>query len=242
MQITGEPDREPLQMGSNFAQYCGGQVAFLSSLMALYHSFITGLGQQVDCSIVEANTDLLDSWGVDAVLGKKHVRTGMRHHRVYPAQLYPCRDGYVVLGTEPAGWDAFVDLVGDETLRNSDFAGPNRRDYSEEIDSILVSWLQDREKIDVYQAAQTKRISSGFLMTAEDMLKSPQLQSRDFFQQVDHPIAGTAWYPGPPFRLSKTGWRLAPAPMLGEHNQEVYSQRLGFSTQHLASLKQQEVI
>lgn len=42
----------------------------------------------------------------------------MRHHGGYPAQIYPCRDGYAVLGTEPAEWDAFVDLVGDETLRN----------------------------------------------------------------------------------------------------------------------------
>ena len=242
MQITGEPDREPVKMGSHFAQYCGGQVAFTSSLMALYYSLTTGLCQQVDCAIVEANTDLLDGWGVNAVLGRKQNRTGMRHHGGYPAQIYPCRDGYVVLGTEPAGWDAFVDLVGDEALRNPDFAGTNRRNYREEIDSILVSWLQNREKTDVYQAAQAKRIASGYLMTAEDMLESPQLQARDYFQQMNHPIAGTARYPGPPFRLSKTEWRWTPAPLLGEHNQEVYGQRLGFSAQDLALLKQQDVI
>ena len=64
--ITGEPDREPIKMGGNLAQYAGGQAAFASTLIAVYHAALTGEGQHVDNSITEANVDLLDSWGINS--------------------------------------------------------------------------------------------------------------------------------------------------------------------------------
>lgn len=242
LQITGEPDREPVKIGGPFAQYTGGQVACAATLMALFSAMTTGQGQQVDCAIVEANVDLLDSWGVNAVLGVQQPRSGMRHHNIYPAQIYPCQDGYVVLGTEPAGWQAFAELVGDEALRRPEYAGPERQRYREEIDAILCTWLRDRSKLEVYEAAQARRLASGYLMTPEDMLASPQLQARGYFQEVDHPSTGVVQYPGAPFRLSRTAWRQTRAPLLGEHNQQVYGQRLGLSSAELGRLRQQGVI
>jgi len=116
LQITGEPSREPLMIGGYVAQYAGGQSACAATLIALFHSLVSGEGQHVDCSVVEANSDLLDRWGIDAVLGKKYLRSGTAHHRTYPNQIYPCRDGYVVLGIEPAGWGAMAEMVGDDAL------------------------------------------------------------------------------------------------------------------------------
>ncbi len=242
LQITGEPHREPVMIGGHFAQYAGGQAACVATLMALYHAMLTGHGQHVDCSIVEANADLLDSWGVNAVLGTKQERTGMRHHGGYPAQLYPCRDGYVVLGTEPAGWKTLVDLVDDEALRDPKYARPGRKQFREEIDPILVSWLRDKNKVDVHRAAQARRLASGYFMTPEDMLESPQLRERGYFQEIDHPSTGPSSYPGPPFRFSEAGWDQSRAPLLGEHNQEVYGRCLGLSDGELDRLKRQGVI
>ncbi|HJN86197.1 MAG: CoA transferase [Dehalococcoidia bacterium] len=242
LQITGEPDREPVMIGGHFAQYVGGQAACVATLMAMYHAMITGQGQHVDCSIVEANADLLDSWGVNAVLGMKQQRTGTRHHGLYPAQAYPCRDGYAVLGTEPAGWHTLVDLVGDEVLRDPKYADPGRKKFQEEIDPVLVSWLRDRNKLDVHHAAQNRRVASGYLMTPEDMLESPQLREREYFQEIDHPATGPSRYPGPPFRFSGAGWDRSRAPLLGEHNQEVYGRRLSLSDGDLVRLKRRGVI
>ena len=243
LQITGEPDREPVKIGGYFAQYTAGQAAYVATLMALYHAQLTGKGQQVDCSIPEPNTDLLDSWGVNAVLGVKQPRTGMRHHGAYPAQIFPCKDGYVAIGTGPAGWEALVDLVGNETLRDPKYqAVATRKNYREEIDAIFLDWLKDRTKLEVFHAGQAKRLAFGYLMTPKDMLESPQLQARAFFQELEHPIAGRASYPGPPFQFSDTQWTLSRAPLLGEHNQEVYQQRLGISQGDLILLRQQGVI
>jgi crotonobetainyl-CoA:carnitine CoA-transferase CaiB-like acyl-CoA transferase len=242
LRITGEPDREPVMIGGHLAQFAGGQAACVATLMALYHAMFTGQGQHVDCSIVEANADLLDSWGVNAVLGTKQERSGIRHHGGYPAQAYPCRDGYVVLGTEPAGWNALAGLVGDEALSSPKYAGPGRNQFREEIDPVLVSWLRDRSKLDVHLAAQARRLASGYLMTPKDMLESPQLLGREYFQEIGHPATGPSKYPGPPFRFSEAESEQGRAPLLGEHNQEVYNRRLGLSGGDLDRLKRQGVI
>jgi crotonobetainyl-CoA:carnitine CoA-transferase CaiB-like acyl-CoA transferase len=237
LQITGAPDREPLMVGGYLAQYVGGQAACAASLMAVFHSMMSGEGQIVDCSIVEANTDMLDRWGIDAVLGRgDQPRTGMAHHWTYPTQLYPCRDGYVALGIEPAGWGALADMVGDDALRKPEYTGPERKQYHAEIDPILVAWLEDLGKMEVFEGFQKNRMSSGILMTPADMLESPQLQARNFFQEVEHPSTGPQMYPGPPYQLSDSEWIQTRAPLLGEHNHEVYVGQLGLSELELTEL------
>ena len=243
LKITGSPDREPVMVGGYLAQYAAGQSACAATLMALFHSLMSGEGQHVDCSVIEANSDLLDRWGIDAVLGKlNQPRSGMAHHGGYPNQIYPCRDGYVVLGIEPAGWGALADMVGDDALRKAEYAGPDRNQYHADIDPILVAWLEDLGKVEVFEEAQQKRLSSGFLMTPEDMVASPHLQAREFFQEIEHPSTGPVDYPGAPFRLSDSQWAPSRAPMLGEHNHEVFARQLGLSEQELTRLANEGVI
>lgn len=243
LQITGAPDREPLMVGGYLAQYVGGQAACAASLMAVFHSMMFGEGQTVDCSIAEANTDMLDRWGIDAVLGRDNQpRTGMAHHWTYPTQLYPCRDGYVALGIEPAGWGALADMVGDDRLRKPEYTGPGRKQYHAEIDPILVDWLKDLGKMEVFEEFQKNRMSSGILMTPEDMLESPQLQARHFFKEIEHPSTGPQKYPGPPFKLSDAEWVQTRAPLLGEQNHEVFVGQMGLSEAELADLSANGVI
>jgi|TARA_Y100000588_G_scaffold281242_1_gene298277 CoA:oxalate CoA-transferase len=243
LQITGAPDREPLMVGGYFAQYVGGQAACASTLMAIFHSMMSGEGQSVDCSIAEANTDLLDRWGIDAVLGRgEQPRTGMAHHWTYPTQLYPCRDGYVALGIEPAGWGALADMVGDDALRKPEYTGPDRKQYHADIDPILVDWLKDLGKLEVFEESQKNRMSSGILMTPEDMLESPQLQARRFFEEIEHPSVGAHMYPGPPFQLSASKWIQTRAPLLSEHTHEVLVGQLGFTESEISDLSVMGVI
>ncbi len=243
LQITGAPDREPLMVGGYLAQYAAGQAACAATLMAIFHSLMFGEGQHVDCSVVEANTDLLDRWGIDSALGRlNQPRSGMAHHGGYPNQIYPCRDGYVALGIEPGGWGALADMFGDDALRKPEYASPDRKQYHAEIDPILESWLEDKSKVEVFEQAQQNRLSSGFLMTPEDMLASPQLQAREFFQEIEHASTGPAQYPGPPFRLSDATWVQSRAPLLGENNHEVFCGQLGLSESDLIRLAGQGVI
>ena len=244
--ITGEPDREPIKMGGNLAQYAGGQSAFASTLIAVYHAALTGEGQHVDNSITEANVDLLDSWGINSLFGDVPKRLGNAAPEAVlrgRGGLYETADGYIALGQMPGGWDAFADMVGSEELRDPKYAdASSRTENRDELDAIVAPWARQHGKLDIYNASQRRRNAIGYVATPDDMLSSPQLEHRRFFQQIDHPVAGGARYPGPPYRLTASGQTLSRAPLLGEHNAQVYCDLLGLERPELVRLRQVGVV
>ena len=244
--ITGEPDREPIKMGGNLGQYAGGQAAFASTLIALYHVALTGEGQHVDNSITEANVDLLDSWGINSLFGDVPTRLGNAAPGAVlrgRGGLYETADGYIALGQMPGGWDAFVDMTGIEELRDPKYADPgSRSEHRDELEAIVGAWVRQNGKLDIYNASQQRRNAIGYVATPQDMLTSPQLEHRRFFEEIDHPAAGSARYPGPPYRLTASGETLTRAPLLGEHNAQVYCDILGLERAELVRLRQLGVV
>jgi crotonobetainyl-CoA:carnitine CoA-transferase CaiB-like acyl-CoA transferase len=80
-------------------------------------------------------------------------------------------------------------------------------------------------------------------MTTEDLVKSEQMKAREFFVPIKHPAAGKLEYPSAPYKLSETPWQVdRPAPLLGEHNEEIYCKRLAYSKEYLSRLKATGVI
>jgi crotonobetainyl-CoA:carnitine CoA-transferase CaiB-like acyl-CoA transferase len=78
---------------------------------------------------------------------------------------------------------------------------------------------------------------------SEEIVNSEQLTARNYFVEIDHPVMGKAKYPGAPYRLSLTPWRIERrAPLLGEHNEEIFCDRLGYTKQDLIKMKQAGVI
>jgi len=76
-----------------------------------------------------------------------------------------------------------------------------------------------------------------------DVVNSKQWAARGFFVDIDHPVAGTVKYPGAPFKLSQTPWRVdRPAPLLGQHNEEILCQQLGYSREDLVKMAQAGII
>lgn len=244
--ITGEPDREPIKMGGNLAQYAGGQAAFASTLIALYHAVLTGEGQHVDNSITEANVDLLDSWGINSLFGEAPTRLGNAAPEAVlrgRGGLYETADGYIALGQVPGGWGAFADMVGAEELHDPKYADPRgRSEHRDELEAIVAPWVRQNRKLDIYNASQQRRLAVGYVATPQDMLTSPQLEHRRFFQERDHPVAGSARYPGPPYRLTASGETLTRAPLLGEHNVDIYCDLLGLERGELVRLRQLGVV
>ena len=80
------------------------------------------------------------------------------------------------------------------------------------------------------------------VVTTQELVESPQLNARGFFVEVDHPATGPLTYPGAPFKMSETPWQVGRAPLLGEHNREVFGGILGYSSSELVQLRQQGVI
>jgi len=115
--------------------------------------------------------------------------------------------------------------------------------HKDVMDAYLIEWLMDHTKEEVFNLCFERRIPFIPVHTIEDVMKSPQFEARQYFVEIDHPEVGVLKYPGAPAKLSKTPWIIDhPAPLLGEHNVEVYCKRLGYSKEDLVKLTRIGVI
>ena len=149
--------------------------------------------------------------------------------------------GYVCIDApQMEQYQRFLDLIGEKPWMEQ----PRFRDrramsdqYPDEAEALIAPWFMERTRQEILDACLENRIPCVPVQTFDDVLEDPQLNARDFFQSVDHPAAGEYRYPGAPYRLSKTPCRLSrPAPLLGQHNREVFCGELGLSETELAAL------
>jgi len=117
-----------------------------------------------------------------------------------------------------------------------------REEHAEELDAIIQPWLMEHDRYEIFNALQGVRVQAGVCNSAEDLLKDPGHEARKFWVEIEHPEAGKLMYPGEPTRMSETEWQAGRAPMLGEHNEEIYHGELGYSAEELARLSGDGVI
>ena len=244
MYHSGDSDREPLRNALNQSFYVAGINGATATLAALFQRMTTGRGQHVDVSVMEClATHLVQAVPyynyMGAIKGRRPVRgSGFE-------ELMPARDGYVVpsvQGSQP--WSVVADLIGLEELHDEKFAtGAGRIEHGEELKALLIKGLAEWDRKPLFQASGERRLVFGMAQDAGDLFTCPHLRERGFFVEVDHPLAGRAEYPGMGPRLSDMEFQVRrPAPLLGQHNLEIYGDELGYSAQELAQLRATGVI
>ena len=97
-------------------------------------------------------------------------------------------------------------------------------------------WAATVKKHDIYAKAAETRAPISYVHTMQDILESPQYNARGFLQPIEHPVAGEATYPGPPWWIGPDGWSAGRAPLLGEHTVEVLCDFAGMSAQEIAGV------
>lgn len=157
----------------------------------------------------------------------------------------PARDGYVspsVQGSQP--WSTIAGLIGLEELQDEKFAtGTGRVAHGEELKELLIKGLAQWDRMPLFLASGERRLVFGMAQDAGDLANCPHLQARDFFVEVVHPVVGRARYPGMAVRLpGETITGSQPAPLLGQHNSEIFGQEFGYPPEDLVSLRQHGVI
>ena len=247
MNITGEPDQEPLKEGAPLAQLGAGQNAFVATMAALLHAEDTGEGQHIDISIAEYATNILENALMQySYSGQEFIRVGNRGYGRAAWGIYPCQDGYVgIIAGPDQNWPQVAKIMEREELADPRYASrQGRLLYADEVDALMLPWLLDHDKVDIFKAGQEHGLGFSYVATMQDLLDMEQLKARDYFIELEHPVAGRLKYPGAP--ISPDGsvdpWVYRRAPLLGEHNREILGQRLGYSEHEVNKLQAQGVI
>ena len=240
MYITGDPEREPLHMAARLAQYGAGQNAFAGTLGALLHRDITGIGQHVDVAISEYLATILENaLSQYSYTGSNFRRTGNRGYGRAAWGPYPCQDGYVgVIAGPDHKWPEMAELMDIAELakeRYGDRAG--RAENADELDSLMLPWLMRHDRHEIFERAQHRGLAFAYVAAPEDILGWEHLRERGFFGSVQHPKAGGLEHPMMPWRVGDGGWELDAAPMLGQHNIDVYCGMLGYSKAELVRMR-----
>ena len=117
-----------------------------------------------------------------------------------------------------------------------------RAAHADELDALMLPWLMQHGKREIFERAQAVGLAFAYAATPEDILQWEHLKQRGFFAEVDHPEAGAFKYPTGPFQAESMAWDLSPAPTLGQHNHQVFSDLLGYTASDLVRLRQTAVI
>jgi crotonobetainyl-CoA:carnitine CoA-transferase CaiB-like acyl-CoA transferase len=267
--ILGDLGRPPVRMSADPQSYLhAGLQGALGSMMAYYHRELTGVGQHVDVSMQEAvELTLMNAVEIYEILGANLVGLGQFFVSVRPQAgplftrtVVPCQDGYVTLmfgGGAFAGSSqssrALVDWANSEgyalELKDFDFAtmwdnATLTQEESDTRNAYIARFLMTKTKAELYEGAVQRGILLAPCATFEDVLVNAQLEARGFWEMVQHPELGQALkYPGAPLKMKETPWRISRrAPLIGEHNEEVYAGELGLSGEEMARLKSNGVI
>jgi len=242
MALTGEAGREPLKLPLEQAEFQAGLNAAVALLCALYFRDETGEGQHIDVSVQEAVASILEgALTAYSYSGYVMQRIGPRHQHKCPSTVMRARDRYVHIQSG-AYWDHFAALVEAPQLMEPRLASVFRYRYADEVEAAISPWVERHAAEEIFDRGQEWRIPVAMVLGVEELTSDPQYEARGYFQQMDHPRAGRLAYPGGPFRMSRTPAEARRAPLLGEHNGDIYAGMLGLPSDYIAELEEQGVI
>lgn len=248
--ITGLPNGPPIKPGPTIADTGSGLHCAVGILSALLQRDKTDRGQHVEVAMQDA----MVNYGRVPMrhhlqTGEVVQRTGNRLSHAAPTDTYPCRPGgpndYVYLmATTPAMWEAILrvidraDLIGDPRYTR----GSERNARFDEVYDFIRSWTLQHDKFTVMHKMGDAGIPCGAVFDSQDVLNDPHLRERGMVRTLEHPTRGEMTMPTCAVQLDDSPLELKPAPLLGEHNDEVYQDLLGLSPEAVRELEKEGVV
>ncbi len=247
MSITGEPGRPPVRMGIPTGDLAGSMSAAYAVVAALYSRQKTGAGQKIDISLLDCQASLLTYVAQYYILdGRIPGPIGSGHQTVVPYQAFKTKDDYIVIAIfVEKFWEKLCKILGVEHLVKDPKFSTNdqRRENKEELLSILERIFSEKTSAEWLKLAAEEGIPSAPVNTVDKVLSDSQLLARNMLVEVDHPAYGKVKVLGNPVKMSGlTEEAFTAAPTLGEHNQEILSELLGFSQKDIDELKREKII
>jgi crotonobetainyl-CoA:carnitine CoA-transferase CaiB-like acyl-CoA transferase len=221
---SDRPDLPPLKAFGQQADFQGGLAAAVATLAAYYRALETETGEHIDLSVQEFVASFLEQNFVYYTYQSK-VASRLGQRLIYPWGIYQCQDGLIfVVNVEQDQWQRLVELMGNPEWASWEiFKDPFvRAENSDVLKPYVEEWIKEWKVEDLWRAGQERRICFSPVFSMIQLAQQEQLRARNFFVEVTHPQAGTLTHLGPPYKLREPWWKIRrPAPLLGEHNEEV---------------------
>ena len=241
--LSGWPDLPPAGTHGAYTDFINPRLGAAVLAAALEYRRRTGKGLRIDHSQLEGALQFLAPLILDYTAnGRIATRQGNRSSRAAPHNAYPClgEDRWCVIAVfNDEQWKALRLVMGDPPWagepRFATLLGRKRNE--EDLDVLVAGWTHRLTAHDVMERLQAAKVPAGAVQSCEELYQDPQLRARGHFVPHEHQEIGRHHYDSFAFRLSRTpGGPQGPAPCLGQHNETVYRDILGYTEDEIADL------
>ena len=243
--ISGDPKMAPCNPPETQAYYYSSLMACYAAMLALWQREMRGIGAWIDGS-VQASMALHEHVAFNYAAEKRVMkRAGSQHQHNAPANLFQCKNGWIALFVTQTHWPLLLKVWDNHAPELDDPKWINsnlRRQESDYINAEVTSFTMRFTKEDLAELMQKHGIPGLPVNSPSDFMKDPHIQARNFFSPVSHPVLGSFDAPGSFFTVDSKRGGPAPAPLLGQHNDEILRGELGLSAESLAALTAEGII
>ena len=239
----------PLGLKHAYADLCGALHAVSAITSALYQRDRTGRGQYIDISMLRATVATMGAGLMEYELTGRVPRPMGNYDPVMaPYGNYPCLgdDEWVSIAVRTEEeWGGLVDAMGSpEWAGGPDFASRyGRLEHRRALDIRISEWTNERSAWEAAELLQSHGVASFPVLGAEGRLFNPHFQERGLYSDIDHPALGIEPIFNLMWQLSRTPPQIQRhAPLLGEHNREVFCGLLGLDDPEVSRLEEEQVI
>ncbi len=245
--ITGEPGGAPVRVGSSIADLSAALFGVVGILAAWGRAKETGQGQQVDISMLDCQVALLENAVARYYVNDEVPQPlGSRHPTITPFQYFAAADGYIVIAAGNDGlWRKLcvaldlANLADDARFANNAARTQNHG----EMEPLLAAAFVARSVEAWCDLLGSAGIPCGPIHDVGQVCRDAQVAARGMIIELEHPRAGRQKMPNTPLKFSQTPIELhEPAPLLGQHTEQVLGEWLGLSTEELAELRKDGTI
>ena len=248
MAITGDPKGPPMRCGFDVGDIIPAIYTAFSIVTALYSRLITGIGQMIDVSMVDSLILCQpDQFMTTMATGKAPERVENGGHIVaFPYDTFAAKDDWIVIGCwgDPMFSNLARSIKMPELTEDPRFITEEGRCTNRaELRNIIEKWLENLTAAEAVGILLDNGVAAADVYNYKQVLESHQAKDRDLVKRIKHPIAGEIDVPGFGPKFSETpGEVRTPSPMLGEHNEEIYTGWLDYSVEQIKEFEKERII
>lgn len=229
LNLTGYKENEmPVKVGPSVADHLTGIYLTVALLLALHHRDVTGEGQHVEVSMLDSIASILENAiPIYSMTGRSPERNGNIDPTISPFDVYACKDGFVAIGVgSNKMYESLCSVMGKpELAADPRYLTNNLRikNYVPHLRAEINEWCAKYTKAEIETMMADANVPCGPVLTVKDIFEHPHYKAREMLIDCDYPGYGNITIQGNVVKMSKTpGNIFAPAPLLGQHNGEVF--------------------